>query len=228
MAGHLAYDLVRFNPPVDLRTAAKLKCYDCPTTDKVIIAGKGNNPEWIGQRFVQLGWDCDPFHRSRNWCPKCVKQRKIRAHAEAEKEKPRVLPSLPPLPPVNPLVPKHFEPLTAGTRSSSKGDQVTDIRSLKTDQRALLRTAIEAYFDGDNGRFTEGWDDRRISEETNLPMKVVIEFREMFYGELQEDPEVKAFKQMYTEAKTVMGNLQSSLQKMEIKLEALLKKHGVK
>lgn len=225
MTSNLAYDLGRLDPPHDMRTAAVLKCYDCPTTGKVMIAGKGNNPEWIGQQFVRLGWDCDPFHRSRNWCPKCVNQRKVRAHAEAEAlPKPRVLPTLPA---VVQNAPKHFEPLVSGTRSSAKGDQVTDVRALKNEQKGLLRTAIEAYFDPDTGRFSEGWSDHRISEETNIPRKVVIEFREMFYGELLEDPEIKAFKATYDDAKKVMGNLQSSLQKMEIKLEALLKKHGV-
>lgn len=230
MAGHLAYDLVRFNPPHDLRTAAQLKCYDCPTTEKVQIAGKGNNPEWIGQQFVRLGWDCDPFHRSKNWCPKCVKQRKIRAHAEAEQANPAPPRVLPTLPVISPLTPKHFEDVKvgAGTRtSSSMGDKVTELRQLNVQQKSLLRTAIESYFDPDKGRFEEGWSDHRISEETNIPRKLVIEFREQGYGELQEDPEIRAFKQMYEDSMKVMANLQATQEKMRLKLEALLKKHGV-
>lgn len=235
----LVYEIVKHDPPRDMRSAAQLRCAECGDTGNIIIAGMGNNPEKIQKLFIQIGWDADVFHKAKNWCPKCVRQRRIRvANEEGIPKLPegvRVLPSMLPAP-VTPtqrvaapkIIPDHFS-IGSGTRTSSSKEvnPVTDIRKLTTEQKSSLRTGLESFFNPDTGRFEDGWSDHRISEELQIPRAVVAEFREIFFGEIKTDPEIVAFVQQYEEAKRVMGNLQSSLEKMHTKLEALLKKHGV-
>ena len=222
----LAYELRALDPPRDMRTAATLTCANCGTKGRLGIAGMGNNPEKINQQFIRIGWDADVWHHAKNFCPKCVAQRAERVKAEIESTMPtkpvpvaRILPApaaQAPAPTAEPFK------LGAGTRTA----EVTDVKKLSAQQRGLLRTALESYFNADTGRYETDWSDKRISDELQIPRKIVADYRDLMYGEIQEDPELKALKQMIEEANRVMGNLQASQQRINAKLEAIAKKYG--
>lgn len=228
--GALAYSLVPMNPPRDMRSCASLMCATCPNVGKLPIVAIGNNPEKIEKMFVRLGWDCNVHKPRLNFCPKCVRQRVIRA--EDENPKPTrtggaVLTDAPPLRgPRDAVV--AFSDLRAGTRTSSspKEDKMS-IKDLSAEQKAALRRALDANFDDSTGRFIGDVSDHSISEKLNIPRLTVIEFREASYGELKEDPEIAAFVQQMADAKRVLTGLQSTFAKMELKLEQMRRKVGL-
>ena len=218
----LAYDIVPLDPPADRRASARLKCRECGEYGKIPVAGMPNNPERYEKLFIRLGWDADVFHPGKNWCPKCVRLRKIRANEPTEPvPKPRVFTT-------GPLTPVFEVPLGAGTRSSSMGDQVTDIKKLGNEQKAKLRKEIEEFFDDSTGRYLEGQSDHTISDRLQIARAVVAEFRENFYGELKEDPETAALREGIEECKRAQAAIQSRLQKLEIKLNEVREKRSVK
>lgn len=232
----LAYTMVKNDPPRDMRTVAQITCVRCGAKGKTAVGGFGNNPEKINQAFIRMGWDADVWNPSKNWCPKCVKQRQEQVQRDLGIDKlvstanEIVATDAAPPPSVGRIAPPAASfSLGAGTRTAPKGDEpVTDMKKLTPKAKGLLRTALESYFDPDTGRYEKDWSDHRISEELQIARRVVADFRDMMYGEIQEDPEIAALHQMIEEAKRVMGNLQASLQRIDDKADALIKKHGGK
>lgn len=221
----LAYSLGAKDPAAgDMRTFASIKCPKCGRLGSLNVSGFGNNPNLIERGFIRMGWDCNVHKPGQCLCPICVKQREIRAAGESPKApapKPASVPGL--LDSIR---------IGAGTRSqpvpsTPVGDKPMSLRDLPAAQKTTLRTALESYFDPDKGAYTDGMNDHRVSEELGIPRVLVIEFRETFYGELKEDPEIKTFRQQMEDAKKVMANLQSTMQRMEVKLAELLKKNGL-
>ncbi len=223
----LAY-MIQANDPAanDMRPFAKITCAKCQAGGRISVVGYGNNPEWIEKQFIRLGWSCNVHKATECICPKCVREREIRAQDDlrekAQSAPARVLPSKPPglMDSIR---------IGAGTRKSSSPmeDKVVTIKDLSPKQKGELRTAIEGYFDPDKGQWTDGYSDHRVSEELGIARVIVAEFRDTFYGELQEDPEIKAFRTQLAELKSVLSNLQGTASKMELKLAELLKKHGL-
>lgn len=223
----LAYSIAAKDPAGgDMRPTAHIKCGKCGRIGTFNVAGIGNNPNLIERGFIRLGWDCNVHKPAECICPVCVKQREIRREGESPKA-PVVIPAKAPTPGLMDNV-----RIGAGTRSqsnpsTSKGDVPMTLKDLPAAQKTSLRTALESYFDPDRGAYTDGMNDHRVSEELGVPRVLVVEFRETFYGELKEDPEIKAFRQQMEDAKKIMSNLQASLTKMETKLAELLRKNGL-
>lgn len=215
----LAYDLKPFAPPGDLRPAAHLRCVSCPEVGKIIVSGFGNNPEKIEKYFIRLGWDASVHNSSSNYCPKCVKNRAIRAGEEARKRKEQP-PGLVAAIRTQALSPPQEKPV-------QRGEKPPMIKSLTPEQKAALRNELGGTFDESSGRYLDGNSDRAISEKLGIPMVAVVEFRENFYGELKDDPEITAFATQLAELKKVLGNLSETARKMEVKLEDLRRKAGV-
>lgn len=219
----LAYSLVRVDPPRDMRSAAELMCAGCPTTQKIPIVALGNSPEWIGKMFARLGWDCNIHKASANFCPKCVKARQTRVLEPAPPKPERVLPTLPRAPGLMDSI-----KLGAGTRThSSPKEEHLAIKDLSTEQKAALRRALDANFDDSTGRYINDVSDHSISEKLGIPRATVIEFREASYGELKDDPEITGLQMQIADCKRILTNLQSTIAKMETKLEAVRRKVGL-
>lgn len=214
----LAYSIVQMDPPRDMRSAARLECSACRKADKLIITGMGNNPEKIEKMYIRMGWDADVHHHSRNICPKCVTQRKIRAGVEDRK-------------PVT-KEEKFAAAVAAATINkpvipiSSPKEVGLVIKRLSPEQKAELRQAIEDNFNPDTGRWEPGFSDHFVSETLGIPRVLVQEFRDNFYGELKEDPEFLSIKDQLMQSKTLLTNLQSTINKLELRVAEYAKKSG--
>ena len=217
----MAYRIGPFAPPGDLRSTAITSCAKCGNEGKIIIAGMGNNPEKIEKLYIRLGWDYQRFSPGQCICAKCVKQREIRATEEVTRPRPVEAPGLRTAQVVQALNPQK-EPTM---RSSSRGD--VGIKSLTPEQKSKLRSELDSTFDDSVGRYLEGNSDHKISEKLDIARTIVQEFRENFYGELQDDPEISAFRQQLDDAKRVLSNMQGTVAKMELKLDEISRKVGL-
>lgn len=224
----LAYALERFDPPRDMRTAAAMTCSKCDTKGKIPVVNSNNNPEKIAQWFKRLGWECDGFHASQNLCPKCIERRELRrkqeiAQEERERTPGRVL--VAPLPKVAVAAPRHFEDVVLGA-STRTGGTITKIADLTREQKAEVRKELDSHFDEENGRYLDEYSDQIIADGLGIPRKVIEQFREDLYGPIMRDPEIEAIEATVADAKRTMANLQSSINRLETKIDELKKKRG--
>lgn len=214
----LAYRMGPFDPAHgDMRNAAHLTCEDCGTVGKLPVVHMGNNPEWIEKMFIRLNWDADVHKPKQCFCPKCVRLRKIRKDIEVPQ------PARPPKALVH--VAQHFG-LGSGTRSTPKENDVT-MKDLTPAQKTALRNELGGTFDEGAGRYLEGNSDHLVSEKTGVPRAVVVEFREAFFGPLQEDPEIAAFKQQLAEAHKFAKNFEVSLKRLDDLAAKISRKVGL-
>lgn len=218
----LAYRLAPYDPPVDMTATAHMTCAECGSVRRLKVVGIGNNPEKIEKMFIRMGWDCNVHKPKECICERCVRLRKIRIEREIDRPVPaeRIFAAISKKP-----TPAHFPedtPLVSGTRTSSSKE--VGIKALTPEQKTSLRNELSGTFDESVGRYLDGNSDRTISEKYNIPMAVVIEFRENFYGELREDPQITAFKTQMADALKIMGNLQRTFAQMETKLDELSRK----
>lgn len=212
----LAYALRAYDAPRnDMRSTAVLTCVGCGFQGKLVIQAIGNNPNMIEKLFIRMGWDCDVHNARKNWCPKCVRQRAIRLGQE---EKPKTVgtgPLKPEYPGLTPPKPPKEEP------------KEMSLKDLSPEQKTALRNELGGTFDEKIGRYLDGNSDFAIAEKIGVPRKLVVEFREAFYGELKDDPQVTAFRQQLSDAERILSNLQDSVNKMKIKLDEIAKRVGV-
>lgn len=214
----LSYRLGPWDPKHgDMRQTAFTQCATCPTVGKIPIVHLGNNPEKIAKLYIRGEWDYDVHNPRRCFCPKCTKQRAIKAGEEVERMQKAPAPGLKEAQRIQVLSP----PKVIDMRNE------IGIKALNPQQKADLRRELDSTFDDSVGRYLDGNSDHKISEKLGIPRIVVEEFRENFYGELQDDPEIRAFRQQLDDAKRVLGNLQSSINKMELKLDEIARKVGL-
>lgn len=215
----LAYEIRPLNPPEDMRPAATLQCAGCDVKGKLPIMGFGNNPEKIQQAFIRLGWRCDVHKASGNFCPKCMKEKAVRAEAAAkrndEQRKEEKQVEL-----------RAFTRTPVSTASSPQMVEVRSLRDLTPDQKFKLRQSLDHSFDDSSGRYIDGHTDHTVSERLGIPRAIVIEFRELMYGPLKEDPLVTNLRDQLSEAKKALAGIQSDVAKMELLLAEVAKKNG--
>lgn len=222
----LAYRLASFDPPRDMRSTAHLPCATCPVIGKLPIVSMGNNPEAINKMFGRLGWDANVWKHAENWCPACVRRREAEAKARLPLDAAsRVLTDVPAA--TTPRGLKDAIRMGSGVRHSSPKEDKVTLKSLSADQKASLRRELDASFDDTTGQYLSGTTDHTISEKLDIPRAIVIEFRELTYGELKEDPELSALRAGFEEMKKFAANFQSSLAKYEERLAAYARKIGM-
>lgn len=217
----LAWDLRPFDPPRDVRASAHLKCGYCPEVGKILISGFGHNPEKIAKYFTRLGWEVDQHNQARCFCKKCVANRKIRAQEEAEeRRKKSVADGL--------LAAQRKQALSPPQERVMNGPRAeVGIKSLSPEQKAALRRELDATFDDSVGRYLEGNSDHAISEKLNIPRAIVGEFRENFYGELKDDPELAAIRAGIEDGRKFLRNFEASLDRLEARVNEYAKKVGL-
>ena len=86
---------------------------------------------------------------------------------------------------------------------------------------------LDHSFDDKAGRYLDGANDHLFSEKTGIPRAVVIEFRELMFGPLKEDPLITGFRDQLDAVKKQMAALQSSIGKMELQIGEISKKNGM-
>lgn len=127
-------------------------------------------PEMLDKKFVQKGWELDP-----NVCPTCVVKRK-QAKAAAKKEQTKM----------------NTTTKAAGTLSDNPVLKAVSADTHKA--TAKMHQLLSIHFDADEGRFSEGWNDERISKESGISVVHVTEVRNVAYGELKEPEEITALR----------------------------------
>lgn len=208
----LAYELRPLNPPVDMRTAAAITCSGCGAIGKVPILGFGNNPDKIERAFIRMSWRCDVHKPAECLCPKCMREKAIRAKNDTSTPK-------------EPPVAIALSPFRAA--SSPRVVEVKGIRDLTPEQKFTLRQLLDHSFDDKAGRYLDGANDHLFSEKTGIPRAVVVEFRELMFGPLKEDPLITGFRDQLDAVKKQMALLQSSIGKMELQISEIAKKNGM-
>lgn len=219
----LAWDLRAFDPPRDVRTAAHLKCGYCPEVGKILISGFGHNPEKIAQYFTRLGWEVDQHNQARCFCKKCVANRKIRAQEEAEERRQKKIAD-------GLLSAQRKQALSTPqerTMASTPRAAEVGIKALTIEQKSSLRRELDGSFDDSIGRYLEGNSDHAISEKLGIPRAIVIEFRENFYGELKDDPELAAIRAGIEDGRKFLRNFEVSLDRLEARVNEYAKKVGL-
>lgn len=224
----LAYRLASFDPPRDMRSSAHLNCATCTNVGKLPIVAMGNNPEKIEKMFIRSGWDANIHKAHLNFCPTCVRRREIEAKARLPVQVGRVFQDDGEKIATVDLTraPGLMDSLKAGVRSSPKEDKMT-LKTLSPEHKAALRRELDANFDDTTGQYLPNVTDHTISEKLGIPRAVVIEFREAGYGELKEDPELSSLRLNIADAKKILGNMQSTLEKLTDRVAAYGRKIGM-
>ena len=237
-AGALAYRIGPIDAKNgDMRAYAFLPCATCDNIGKLSIAGIGNNPEKISKLFVRMNWHVDVHNAKKNFCPECVNRQQIRKEEDREKQrreataKARVLATVetPEEPPTTALGVGLMDAIKRGDnekpRSNAPAVEWKSLKDLPRDKKELLRTAMDSYFDAEKGRWEGDYNDDKVAEESAVPRVLVVEFRESFYGVLQEDPVIVALTQEIMQVKRMAKNLtEVTIPKLEQRIEELRKK----
>lgn len=149
--------------------SARMICSGCGEVGSVNITSLPP-PEMMDKKFVQKGWELDP-----NVCPTCVVKRK-KAKAVAKKEQTKM----------------NTATKTTGTLSDNPVLKAVSADTHKA--TAKMHQLLSIHFDADEGRFSEGWNDERISKESGISVVHVTEVRNIAYGELKEPEEITALR----------------------------------
>ena len=157
-----------------------VKCSGCGVIGSVPSSAP---PESAKKALERQGWEFRTTEKI--FCQKCVKAKKGTSTMSAAPVRPTapVLAAVPtPSPAASPVVP----------------------RQLTADEKRRVRELLLTHFDDETGRYTIGWDDARISKESNSPATSVSEFREYAFGPLRPDPELASIK---SEIDKMLGRL---------------------
>jgi hypothetical protein len=165
-------------------------------------------PEILDKKFVQKGWELDP-----NVCPTCVIKRK-KAKAAAKKEQVK---------------------MTTITKSAGTLSDNPVLKAVSADTHkatAKMHQMLSIHFDADEGRYSDGWDDERISKESGISVAHVSEVRNIAYGEIKEPEEVtklradiKSLNELISET---LVTAQKEVNALNSRVNEITKKLGIK
>jgi hypothetical protein len=142
------------------RNIVRFRCAKCDRSEALVWT-TGNNPDFIKRRALTMGWLFDPFQRSSCVCPDCHK---------------RGGGNMPQTPPKN----------VVELKTTEFVKEVT-VRNLTTDEKARVRGLLDEHFDDSTCRYIDGYSDKRIGEELEVPWSAVMQIREFAYGPIKED-----------------------------------------
>ena len=147
-------------------------------------------PEILDKKFVQKGWELDP-----NVCPTCVIKRK-KAKAAAKKEQQKMTTT------------------TAKPNGTLSDNPVLKAVSADTHKAtAKMHQLLSLHFDVDDGAYSEGWDDERISKESGISLTHVSEVRNIAYGEIKEPEEITLLRKDIKSLNDLIGETLITAQK---------------
>lgn len=78
-------------------------------------------------------------------------------------------------------------------RKTSSDDRIKHALPITDDQRRGIREALEMHYSPEHGCYFDGYTDRKISEELNVPWAHVEAIREFAYGPLEVDADFIVF-----------------------------------
>jgi hypothetical protein len=170
-------------------------CIECGKRHEVHWNTGGADPAFVDKKMRGLGWHFDA-HKPKNCvCPECITGKVT--------EEPNDMKT------TNTTPPNSTDNNPSGYRPPDKGDTaLVNIvhnargttqeppvpRTLTAHERTKVRQLLDGHFDELKGQYLEGYDDKRIGEECNVPWALVTQIRELAYGPIKEDPEKVAFR----------------------------------
>ena len=153
----------------EFRPFAIANCTDCGLEHA--MRGKANDPIHpvaVRKYFVKLGWDFDENNKRRCVCPSCITIRRQKRKGESPKG--------------NNVVSITVNPSTAAPPSRTV---------LSVVEREKLREVLQGIFDAPAGLYIEK-SDAIVAKELNMPMALVVQYRELAFGPLKSVPELEA------------------------------------
>jgi vacuolar-type H+-ATPase subunit I/STV1 len=97
---------------------------------------------------------------------------------------------------------------------------------------AKMHQMLSIHFDADEGRYSDGWDDERISKESGISVAHVSEVRNIAYGEIKEPEEVtklradiKSLNELISET---LVTAQKEVNALNSRVNEITKKLGIK
>jgi hypothetical protein len=133
----------------------------------------GHHPTLIKKRMLTLGWEFDPYSKKGCICPNCNK----RGHPKQPK----------PIQPSQEEVVEVQAQLSLSPTQEDVDDMQATLRDLTPDERARVRHLLDHHFDDTSGRYLEGYTDKKVGEEANVPWAAVKKLRDAAYAPLRED-----------------------------------------
>lgn len=121
-------------------------------------------PDQVLKKFRQKGWETDQRHAKHCICPECCKP----------KPKPELKPQ--------------------GFYMTQLKEKLAEAMQPSLVHVRRILGIVEGHFDEDKGRYTGGYDDRKVAAELNLPWAMVAKVREESGLKIKGDPEVLAIK----------------------------------
>lgn len=156
------------------RSFARATCGSCGSHADHALTGT-HNPEMVVKHWRRDGWTIDFGPARHNRCPACSKRPKVKGDPEAL------------LRPLAEVIPMKTAPAPAAAAA-------TAARDLTPDEKAAVRRLLDSNFDDAAGMYLDGYGDRRVAEECNVPAACVTRLRELAYGPIRIDPELAALK----------------------------------
>lgn len=85
-------------------------------------------------------------------------------------------------------------------------------------QMIAVQLVLDQFFDIEKGRYYNGYDDERVSAETQVPRIFVEQIRlEGGWGPIKSDPEVESLRTDIETARSTLRDLDTRLQRLEAK-----------
>jgi hypothetical protein len=176
------------DPRSGVRSAC-VTCTECGEVGNVSIV-KLMPPEVIDKKFTQRGWQLDP-HK----CPMCIAEFK-KAKQLMKKER--------------------LEMNTTTVKASAPLADNPVLKAVSVDTHkatAKMHRLLAEHFDGDEGRFSEGWDDERIAKESGMSVTHVAEVRSVAYGDIKEPEEITLLRKDIKALNDLIGETLIAAQK---------------
>lgn len=174
-----------------MSTVARFHCTSCDNTVELPVkSGYRLNAEAVTKRAIRQGWIADAFRKSGTLCPDCQAVRKAARSPQPE--------------------PTEAEeaPVNITTRITPSAEAP---RKLNADQRLKVRSLLDAHFDDARGMYLDGYSDKRIGEEINVPWALIAEMREVAYGPIKIDQEILDLKTEIASTRTAATKLRSEI-----------------
>jgi len=119
--------------------------------------------------------------------------------------------------------PKHppRQRATAQTKVSPMTDRKPNPpqpRNLTIEERARVRETLEVYFDAEKGFYTDGYSDKRVGQELDLPWASVAKFRDFAFGPIRSHPLLEEIRTGIAAVEKTLATLKTKAADLEQRL----------
>ena len=209
------------------RRKAVARC-ECGTIEFVGMA-TGMAPDIIRKKFGQKGWSFN--HRGFAVCPECSTRRSRPALvASNTKPAPIVHAAIVPPPAHTPIAPPiaTSAPIIEAPKETKPMNTQPAAAMLSPASMRRVFNLLEEHFDAKLGYYAEGWNDRRVSEQTGVAMVHVTRIRDEAFGPIKADPELVAMQEKVALLEKAITAATDDLVALQKRIEIYAAKMGVK